>query len=410
MKKLLLFLLLFALTDFASAQSLVTGTIQSSAFTCQPQGGSTACVFLQVAPQTNSADITVAGTYSGTLQFEVSGDGGATWVSVLATPPGSTSAVTSTTSTGTWTASMAGHTFIRVRASALASGVASITLNPSQAVTASVSSGGGGGSGTVTEVNTGGIATGGPFSTSGTVTVAGSGNTTTAVTANANFAAAPLGDVVTTDGAGNGKDSGTLLSQAAVATIATANQGMFWSAGLSSPPFLAAVNQNPIVNQTANNVMAFQFVLHDTYTIGHVIFAAASSWTGSHFSAAIYNAAGTTKLIDSGAQTPSSAVKVTVALGSAVTLSPGVYWFAQTADAATSTLQLNSWGGTSSTATLAFWSSFWNGLSANPKFIVAGNASAAGVMPSSLGTLTTAVVAGGGGTSAPGMIVVGFEP
>lgn len=172
MKKLFLFLLFFALTDFASAQgSLVTGTIQSSASTCQTQGGSTACVFLQVVPQTNSADITVAGTYSGTLQFEVSGDGGATWIGVLAYPPNSTSGVTSTTGTGTWTASMAGHTWVRVRASALASGVASITLNPSQAVTASVSSGSGG-SGTVTSVNSGTGLTGGPITTSGTLSCA----------------------------------------------------------------------------------------------------------------------------------------------------------------------------------------------------------------------------------------------
>ena len=69
--------------------------------------------------------------------------------------------------------------------------------------------------GTVTSVGTAGIATGGPITTTGTVTVLGSGNTTTAATANSNLASAPNGDVVTTDGSGNVKDSGTLLSSLA---------------------------------------------------------------------------------------------------------------------------------------------------------------------------------------------------
>jgi hypothetical protein len=91
MKKLLFFLSLLALAGFAGAQELVDGSIRSSASSCQPQAVTSACVFLQVGPQTNSADITVRGTYSGTLQFEVSGDSGASWVSVNATPPNSSS-------------------------------------------------------------------------------------------------------------------------------------------------------------------------------------------------------------------------------------------------------------------------------------------------------------------------------
>lgn len=66
--------------------------------------------------------------------------------------------------------------------------------------------------GAVTSVGTGGIATGGPITSSGTVTVAGSGNTSTAATAAANLAAAANGIVVITDGHGNVQSSGTLLS------------------------------------------------------------------------------------------------------------------------------------------------------------------------------------------------------
>jgi hypothetical protein len=71
------------------------------------------------------------------------------------------------------------------------------------------------GSGTVTSVATAGIATGGPITTMGTVTVTGSGSTTTAATADTNVASAPAGDVITADGSGNVKDSGTLLSSLA---------------------------------------------------------------------------------------------------------------------------------------------------------------------------------------------------
>jgi hypothetical protein len=59
------------------------------------------------------------------------------------------------------------------------------------------------GSGTVTSVATGGIATGGPFTTSGTVTVAGSGNTTTAATATSGLASASANTAVEADGSGN---------------------------------------------------------------------------------------------------------------------------------------------------------------------------------------------------------------
>lgn len=68
------------------------------------------------------------------------------------------------------------------------------------------------GTGTVTEVDTAGIATGGPIITIGTVQVLGSGNTTTAATANANLAAATNNDVLIADGSGNVKDSGVLIS------------------------------------------------------------------------------------------------------------------------------------------------------------------------------------------------------
>jgi hypothetical protein len=74
----------------------------------------------------------------------------------------------------------------------------------------------GGGTGTVTSVGTSGIATGGPITSTGTINVLGSGNTLTSATAAANLGAAPSGDVLTADGAGNVQDSGILLSALAL--------------------------------------------------------------------------------------------------------------------------------------------------------------------------------------------------
>jgi hypothetical protein len=70
-------------------------------------------------------------------------------------------------------------------------------------------------SGGVTEIETAGIATGGPITTTGTITVEGSGSTEVAATAATNVASAPAGDVITADGSGNVEDSGTLLSSLA---------------------------------------------------------------------------------------------------------------------------------------------------------------------------------------------------
>jgi hypothetical protein len=155
MKRISIFILLLTLTlfsgDLSHAQTagttIVTSPITSQATTCQPQTPSTACVILQIPPSTAQVSITIPSTpsYSGTLQFEGSTDGGNTWVPAYATPNGGGTAVTSTTASGVWFVAAGGFSFLRVRASSYTSGTASITLNPSQAPAASTSSGGGGG-------------------------------------------------------------------------------------------------------------------------------------------------------------------------------------------------------------------------------------------------------------------------
>jgi hypothetical protein len=105
---------------------------------------------------------------------------------------------------------------------------------------------GGGGGGTVSNVATSGIATGGPISTTGTINVTGSGSTTTAATAAVNLAAAPTGDVLTSDGSGNVQDSGVLLSTLALKQTQTV-------VGFSATPnFNASTSSNFKITLSGN--------------------------------------------------------------------------------------------------------------------------------------------------------------
>jgi hypothetical protein len=143
MKPLRICLFLFVAIGLAYAQgdAPVVATLSAQASSCQPSTNLTACVFLAIPKTINSASITLAGTFSGTFQFEVSGDSGATWQSVQGTPSAGGSAVTSATAANTWQVNVAGYSFLRVRCSSYSSGSATATLNPSEAVI--LSSGGG---------------------------------------------------------------------------------------------------------------------------------------------------------------------------------------------------------------------------------------------------------------------------
>ncbi len=80
----------------------------------------------------SSAGIQVTGTYSGTLQFEGTIDG-LNWVSLLLKVPSTNIECSSTSSTGVFIGPVAGIKIVRVRASALASGTASVTVVSSMA-------------------------------------------------------------------------------------------------------------------------------------------------------------------------------------------------------------------------------------------------------------------------------------
>lgn len=82
----------------------------------------------------------ITGTFVGTVTFEGSADG-RTFASLLVTPIGSTSAVTTATAPGVWMATAVGLLVVRARLSAHASGVVQVTAR------GEVSSPGGGGGG-----------------------------------------------------------------------------------------------------------------------------------------------------------------------------------------------------------------------------------------------------------------------
>jgi hypothetical protein len=123
-------------------------SLTASATSCTVSN--TACLVYGIDQTMGGATFTVGSNSGGnTLQFEASGDGGSTWVALNVTPSNSTTAVTSTTSTGTWQANVAGYTVVRIRCSTFVSGSAVVSIITS---IASARSGGGGGGGTQQQV------------------------------------------------------------------------------------------------------------------------------------------------------------------------------------------------------------------------------------------------------------------
>lgn len=149
---LILAVFLFAAPCFAQTAS---GTISTSGTDCST---ATNCVSLLLSSNASTGAISISGSFTGTLQFEVSADN-ANFAAVNAFPPNSTTAVTNATAAGTWRVSVAAMVIVRVRASALSSGTPSITIAASPATSTSLfsSGGGGGGSGTVTSFSSGNL-------------------------------------------------------------------------------------------------------------------------------------------------------------------------------------------------------------------------------------------------------------
>lgn len=74
--------------------------------------------------------IQITGTFTATIQFEVSLDGGTTYVAALATPVGSTTAATTTTAAGAFLMDVSGFPLARLNCTAYTSGTATVYAQP----------------------------------------------------------------------------------------------------------------------------------------------------------------------------------------------------------------------------------------------------------------------------------------
>ena len=137
MKKLYFVFLLVCLPLLG--QNYVTANLTAASADCSL---GSACASLSLDKNSASSVVAISGTWVGTVQFEASNDGGNTWSAINATPPNSTTAVTSSTGTGTWRINVSAMTNVRVRCSAYTSGTIVVKLSVGNG---SASTGNGGG-------------------------------------------------------------------------------------------------------------------------------------------------------------------------------------------------------------------------------------------------------------------------
>jgi hypothetical protein len=170
MKRLtmLLLLTLWSVPQMWSASANLT----TNGSAC-PAATNTTAIVVNLPQDDGGATLTVSGTWTGTISFYGTGSGGGggpLWTALNATPLGSSTAVTSTTSNGTWQVNVAGFTGVCMLSSASMTGTANVTVNPS-AASARSNGGSSSGSGTVTSVTCGAGLSGGTITTSGTCAV-----------------------------------------------------------------------------------------------------------------------------------------------------------------------------------------------------------------------------------------------
>lgn len=149
MKKLLSLVAALLVAVSANAQTQ-SGTITTNNSTCTAG----VCVELKSNNNANTITFDVSGTWTGTLSFEFSADGGTTYRALSSYNVVSQSSVTSTTANGTFVTVNNNFTNIRVRGSASMTGTANVIIRPSTNGSATGIIFGGGGS-TIGTVNQG---------------------------------------------------------------------------------------------------------------------------------------------------------------------------------------------------------------------------------------------------------------
>lgn len=130
--------------------------------------------------------------------------------------------------------------------------------------------------------------------------------------------------------------------------------------------------------QTANQVRVFRFMQPLELKVTSVIFEVVGASGGTNGSVGVYTADGTTKLIDSGAQSLAATGVIAVTLGAAVTLPAAWYCLAWTIDSAIPTFR-----------SVAAPANFNVLNQTTVQKGSAANGSTAGALPSTLGVITS---------------------
>jgi len=165
-------------------------------------------------------------------------------------------------------------------------------------------------------------------------------------------------------------------------TFNTTGQGYFFGPGIFEPISVVTRTTGASWVAAPNTVYVIQFTMHVSFQVSKFSINVIGNAIGKHAGFGIYSADGNTKYVDSGAMSVGSIAIVTSSI-SPVTLSPGTYFWAQTSDGSTAQINISTSAGTNDVALMNANASF-------PRYALAANASAAGVLPATLGALTAA--------------------
>lgn len=150
MKRILFAIALLLSVAVASNAQTQSGSITTNGSTCT----NGVCVQLNVNNNINVVTIDITGTWTGTISFEFSADGGTTYRALSAFNIVSQASATSTTANGTFTTTNNNFTNVRARGSASMTGTANVIIRPSNNGSVTGINFGGGGS-TIGTVNQG---------------------------------------------------------------------------------------------------------------------------------------------------------------------------------------------------------------------------------------------------------------
>lgn len=174
--------------------------------------------------------------------------------------------------------------------------------------------------------------------------------------------------------------SGNIQLNATGSTFGTSGVGGFWSAGFPMmAPYGYAIT-NGSVSTTIDQITVFQFTLNSPWTIRTVACNVVTGAASGSFNFGIYNPAGN-KLVDSGSLSGVSSNVIVSNTITPVTLPAGSYYFAVSAHVTSNTATAYSLNSTVLESVL--------NNSGTVKVGQAANKTAAGVMPATLGTITT---------------------